>query len=337
MNSIPIAPESASAESPLLEVSGVEKRFVAGGEFSARQTIIRALNGVSLAIRRGEIFCVVGESGCGKSTLARVILGLIPPDSGNINFDNQRVDHLPERQRRRFRRRMQMIFQNPQASLNPRMTAGQILAEALRFHFPKLSTREVNSRVTTALQDTGLDDSAIPRRPHEFSGGQRQRVSIARALIVQPELVIADEPVAALDVSVQAQILNLMSDLRAERKLSYLFITHDLSVVEHFGARAAVMYLGAVCETAPCKELFANPRHPYSQMLLESAPRLGRPPRKDDAGIGEPPSAAKLPSGCAFASRCPHARDICRQQQPPSVPLGHERIVACHAVAEGRI
>ena len=337
MNANPAAPESSNGESPLLEVSRVEKRFVGGGEFSGRQTVIRALNGVSLSIRRGEIFCVVGESGCGKSTLARVILGLISPDAGKITFDGQRVDNLRERERRRFRRRMQMIFQNPQASLNPRMRAGQILAEALRFHFPRFSAAEVSARVVAALEATGLDASAVPRRPHEFSGGQRQRVSIARALIVQPELVVADEPVAALDVSVQAQILNLMSDLRKERGLSYLFITHDLSVVEHFGARAAVMYLGAVCEAAPCKELFARPRHPYSQMLLESAPRLGRPPPADDSGIGEPPSAARLPAGCAFASRCPHAREQCRRESPAPISVGKERIVACHAVAEGRI
>ena len=338
-----IAPENISAaeaggrDAPLLVAEGVEKRFVGGGEFSGRRTVVRALNGVSLAIRRGEIFCVVGESGCGKSTLARVILGLVRPDAGRVFFDGRRVDNLPERQRRRFRRRMQMIFQNPQASLNPRMRAGQILAEALRFHFPGLSNAEVSARVVAALEATGLDASAMPRRPHEFSGGQRQRVSIARALIVEPELVAADEPVAALDVSVQAQILNLMSDLRKERGLSYLFITHDLSVVEHFGARAAVMYLGAVCETASCAELFASPRHPYTRMLLDSAPRLGRARPADAEKIGEPPSAAELPSGCAFASRCPHAREKCRREIPPSIPLGESRTVACHAVAEGRV
>ena len=337
-NSIaPESSESSAAESPLLAVERVEKRFVGGGEFSGRRTVVRALNGVSLSIRRGEIFCVVGESGCGKSTLARVALGLIRPDAGRVFFDGRRVDNLPERARRPFRRRMQMIFQNPQASLNPRMRAGQILAEAVRFHFPGLSPDEAAARTTAALEATGLDASAIPRRPHEFSGGQRQRVSIARALIVEPDLVVADEPVAALDVSVQAQILNLMSDLRKARGLSYLFITHDLSVVEHFGARAAVMYLGTVCETAPCAQLFADPRHPYSRTLLESAPRLGRAPRADAGGIGEPPSAADIPAGCAFAARCPHAREICRRETPPPLPAGENRLVACHAVAEGRI
>ena len=332
-----IAPESSGGEKPLLAVEQVEKHFVVGGEFSGQQAVVRALNGVSLSIRRGEIFCVVGESGCGKSTLARVVLGLIQPNAGKVFFDGKRVDNLPEGERRRFRRRMQMIFQNPQASLNPRMRAGQTLAEALRFHFPGLSAAEVSARVVAALEATGLDASAIPRLPHEFSGGQRQRVSIARALIVEPELVVADEPVAALDVSVQAQILNLMSDLRKARGLSYLFITHDLSVVEHFGARAAVMYLGMVCETAPCAELFASPRHPYSRTLLDSAPRLGRAPRADDEGIGEPPSPANIPSGCAFASRCPHAREKCRREIPLPISVGKNQIVACHAVAEGRI
>ena len=328
--------ESAPGDSdaPLLRAENLKKCFVSGGEFSARGVSARALNGVSLSIRRGEILCLVGESGCGKSTLARVLLGLARPDSGRVYFDGMRVDDLPERRRRKFRRRMQMVFQNPQASLNPRMTAGRALSEALRFHFPNLSSSETARRVDDALRDVGMDSSAASRRPHELSGGQRQRVSIARALIVEPDLVVADEPVAALDTSVRAQILNLLLDLRASRRLSYLFITHDLSVAERFGARVAVMYLGEVCETATRDELFSSPRHPYTRALLSAAPRIGAAQTFRE-GIGEPPSATRPPPGCAYAPRCPLARDKCRRESPTLQNDGPARATACHAVAEG--
>ncbi len=319
-------------EAPLLRAENVAKHFLGGGEFARREKV-RALNGVSLAVRAGEAFCVVGESGCGKSTLARVIAGLHAPDSGAIYFDGARIDNISARRRRRFCRALQMIFQNPHGALNPRMKVGEMLAEALRFHFPKESGRR--QKAAAALEATGLAADALERYPHQFSGGQRQRISIARALVTAPRFIIADEPIAALDVSVQAQILNLLAELRRARGLAYLFITHDLSVVEHFGDRVAVMYLGRICETAACAELFARPRHPYTRILLDAAPKIGKPPRPVRAA-GEPPTPLNIPSGCPFHPRCPHAFSRCKTEIPILRADG-ESAVACHAAEEGRI
>lgn len=313
----------------LLSARQLVKHFGSGG-----QTLC-AVNDVSLDLQPGEVLCLVGESGCGKSTLARVLIGLHAPTGGEVYFQGTRIDQLGDKQRQPFRRAIQMIFQNPYESLNPRMTIRQTLLEALRCHFPGLSAEDCRQRMETALQETGLAADALTRYPHQFSGGQRQRLSIARALIVQPQCIIADEPVAALDVSVQAQILNLLGDLRTEHRLAYLFITHDLSVVEHFADRVIVMYLGAISETASCRELFSRPRHPYTQILLQASPAIGKPLAPPQLS-GEPPSPLALPAGCTFHPRCPHAGERCRRE----IPLLHaqgEHYTACHAVNEGRL
>ncbi|MGI9306147.1 MAG: ABC transporter ATP-binding protein [Gammaproteobacteria bacterium] len=319
-------------EYPLLRVKDARKHFVGGGEFS-RTAVVRALNGVDLDVRESEVVCVVGESGCGKSTLARVIAGLHKPSGGEVHFDGVRIDHLSARKRRRFCRDLQMIFQNPQGALNPRMKIGAMLAEALRFHFPQ--ERGWREKSAATLEATGLAADALERYPHQFSGGQRQRISIARALIVAPRFIIADEPVAALDISVQAQILNLLAELRRARRLAYLFITHDLAVVEHFADRAAVMYLGRVCELSPAAPLFARPRHPYTRILLDAAPAAGKPLRAAKLP-GEPPTPLNIPPGCPFHPRCPHADARCRREMPLLKTAGESQ-TACHAVEEGRI
>lgn len=327
---------AAAREDPamLVRTEDVQMHFSAGPEFG-RGAVIRAVNGVSLSVSEGEMLCVVGESGCGKSTLARVIAGLYRPTSGKVYFEETRSDSLPARERRRYCRFLQMIFQNPAASLNPRMTVGQALEEVLRFHFPEMDAAARRERAVTALRETGLEEDALSRWPHQFSGGQLQRISIARALVVAPRFLIADEPIAALDVSVQAQILNLLLELRSTRRIACLFITHDLSVVRHFGDRAAVMYLGEVCEQAAVGDLFERPRHPYTRILLEAAPQIGKPPHAAKLP-GEPPSPLNLPSGCAFHPRCPHASDRCRSERPMLRQTGGSW-TACHAVEEGRI
>ncbi len=315
----------------LLRANQIVKHFYSRGK------TVNAVNTVTLSLAASEIFCIVGESGCGKSTLARLLIGLHTPTAGEVIFRDQRVDHLSQRARRPFCRAMQMIFQNPYASLNPRMTIQETLQEALCFHFPELSAAIRQQRIEEALSETGLRADSLARYPHQFSGGQRQRISIARALIVRPQCIIADEPVAALDVSVQAQILNLLSDLRDQHQLAYFFITHDLSVVEHFGDRVAVMYLGAVCETASCNVLFSRPRHPYTQILLAASPKIGKPLQPPQLP-GEPPSALALPSGCAFHPRCPHANARCRSEKPQlQANADNTHQIACHAVEEGRI
>ena len=323
------------ATEALLKVDDVHKHFHLRARLGESAKTLRAVNGVSLRVRRREVFCVVGESGCGKSTLARVIAGLYSPSAGAVYYDGRRVDNLSPAKRRPFRRALQMVFQNPQESLNPRMTVRQTLEEPLRFYFAELSADERMTRMQSALRNTGLSSDALTRYPHQFSGGQRQRISIARALIGQPQCIIADEPIAALDVSVQAQILNLLIDLQEQHGLAYFFITHDLSVVERFGHQVAVMYLGAVCEQASAATLFAKPRHPYTRILLEAAPRIGKP----FVGAkleGEVPSPLSAPSGCAFHPRCPSANDRCKRETPALQDFDGARI-ACHAVEEGRL
>lgn len=323
---------------PLVEVDALHKHFPLPSPFlSSARPKVHALNGVSLSIQSGEAFCLVGESGCGKTTLGRTVIGLETPTRGEVRFDGTRVDGLDDAARKPFRQRMQMIFQNPYASLNPRMTVQQILEEPLRFHQPDLTPSEISETVSSVMSSVGNDPAWGRRYPHEFSGGQRQRISIARALMVSPDFIVADEPISALDVSIQAQVLNVLMDAQANRGLTYLFITHDLSVVEHFGTRVAVMYLGTVCELAETKDLFATPRHPYTQLLLSAIPRIDGRAFEHRPIPGEVPSPVELPSGCVFHGRCPHANDRCRAEVPQPRDLSDGAKVACHAVEEGRI
>ncbi len=297
---------------------------------------VHALNGVTIDINKGEAFCVVGESGCGKTTLGRAIIGLLKPTMGSISFDGSRIDNLDDRARKPFRQRMQMIFQNPYASLNPRMTVQQILQEPLRYHRPDLNHEEIRNTVEEIMRSVGNDPAWGSRYPHEFSGGQRQRISIARALMVSPEFIVADEPISALDVSIQAQVLNVLMEARTTHDLTYLFITHDLSVVEHIGTRVAVMYLGTVCELAETAKLFAGPKHPYTQLLLSAIPSMDGRAFEHVRVPGEVPSPVNLPPGCVFHERCALANERCKREVPVLKPQENGTEVACHAVQEGR-
>jgi oligopeptide/dipeptide ABC transporter ATP-binding protein len=288
----------------------------------------QALRGVSLGVRRGEVLGIVGESGCGKSTLARLLVGLDRPDAGEVRFDGVALGALRGAARRTFHRRAQMVFQDPYGSLNPRLTVGEALSEALRVH--RVVPREqVAARVAALLEQVQLPRAAAARRPHEFSGGQRQRVGIARALAVQPEMIVADEPVSALDVSVQAGVVNLFAELRASLGLTLVFITHDLRLVRHLTERVAVMYLGLVVEEGPTASVFAAPRHPYTRALISAVPRLepGAPERPPPLS-GEVPSPLAPPSGCAFHPRCPVAVARCAAEAPVLREVGWP--VACH-------
>jgi peptide/nickel transport system ATP-binding protein len=302
-----------------------------------RKTTVKAVNDVSFSIRPREILGVVGESGCGKSTLARAVLGLYPPDSGEIYYQNNRIDNLTSHQMLPFRKKMQMIFQDPYASLNPRMTVKRMLEEPFLFHNQSTTSRALQDKVEEVMQQVGVEPSWATRYPHEFSGGQRQRISIARALMVDPEFIVADEPVSALDVSIQAQILNLLMEAQEERGLTYLFITHDLSVVEHFSTRVAVMYLGRICELAATGELYESPRHPYTQALLSAIPELGRQKAKHIKLKGEVPTPIDLPTGCVFHGRCLYANERCIREVPELKGINSGTQVACHGVEEGRL
>jgi peptide/nickel transport system ATP-binding protein len=333
---------------PLLSVKNLYKRFdISGGlldqikfkegKFTREQTLVKALNNVSLEINKGETFSVVGESGCGKSTLGRTIMGLYPPNGGEIYYKGERIDTLSPKQMLPYRSKMQMVFQDPYASLNPRKTIKQTLEEPLKYHNPHLSSSELKDRVEEVMLQVGSDPKWITRMPHEFSGGQRQRISIARALVVDPEFIVADEPISALDVSIQAQILNLMMDAQEQRNLTYLFVAHDLSVVEHISTKVAVMYLGTVCELADTKTLFGEPKHPYTRALLSAIPRLDGKKSDRVKLTGEVPTPINLPTGCVFHGRCPYADGRCRQEIPELKQHNDGRKIACHAVEEGRI
>ena len=314
------APEPAgqtAGSGPLLTASGLSVTFNVGSAFGARirkeNFVLRAVDGIDLEIERGEALAVVGESGSGKSTLARALTGITPVAAGEMIFDGRK---LAARRRGRDRRRIQMVFQDPYSSLNPRLTVGSMLSELLKVH--KVVPRsEVESFSRELLNLVGLSEEALPAYPRQFSGGQRQRVAIARALALRPDLLIADEPVSALDVSVQATILNLLRDLRAELGLTLMLISHNLAVVRHLCNRVAVMYLGRIVELAPTEELFSNPQHPYTQALLAAIPTLEPGSWDEEPAItGDPPSPLNIPSGCRFRTRCPLAEQICHDQDP---------------------
>lgn len=315
----------------IVETKGVEVRFPLPTHFlSRKKPVLHALNTVDIAIRPGESFCVVGESGCGKTTLGRTIIGLQRPTAGEIYFNGQRIDTMDETTRKPIRRDMQMVFQNPYASLNPRRNVFETLAEPVRHLMPEMSGVQVRAQVEDVLDATGCDPSWQRKLPHEFSGGQRQRIAIARALVTNPAFIVADEPISALDVSIQAQILNLLNDLQAERGLTYLFITHDLSVVEHFGSRVAVMYLGRVMELAETETLFASPKHPYTRLLLDAIPKIEGGSFDTPREPGELPDPVNMPPGCPFAPRCPLAEARCRTERPELRRLANGTHAACH-------
>ncbi|MFQ5995289.1 MAG: ABC transporter ATP-binding protein [Acidiferrobacterales bacterium] len=321
------------------DISGglLEQLKLEHGRLLRRKETVKAINGVALDVQQGEAFCVVGESGCGKSTVARTIMGLLKPTSGAVYYTGQRIDNLSPNRLMPYRKRMQMIFQNPYASLNPRMNVQKTLEEPIRFHNPRANAQEVRDKIAHVMESVGVDPTWSDRFPHEFSGGQRQRISIARALAVDPEFIVADEPISALDVSIQAQVLNLLMDAREQRALTYLFITHDLAVVEHFGTKVAVMYLGTVCEIARTKRLFSTPRHPYTQALLSAIPNLDETRPKYIKLKGEVPTPINLPHGCVFHGRCAHANERCRHEVPKLRSVADGGAVACHAVEERRI
>ncbi|MBE0532208.1 MAG: ATP-binding cassette domain-containing protein [Rhodospirillales bacterium] len=292
--------------------------------------VLRAVTDVDLAVRRGEVLGLVGESGCGKSTLGRMVSGILPPTQGRVTFDGQAVPTLTGRDKLGYVLGVQMIFQDPYASLNPRQKVGDIIAEPLRVHGMATSRREVIERVDTALAEVGLDPSYKERYPHQFSGGQRQRIGIARAFIVNPRFLVCDEPIAALDVSIQAQVINLFMDLRDKYELTYLFISHDLSVVRHIADRVAIMYLGRLVEIAPAADLFAQPAHPYTRALLAEIPSVKRRRRKFQPVRGELPSPLNPPPGCTFHPRCPFAIARCREERPVLRDIAPRRQSACH-------
>ena len=327
----------------LIQVNGVSKRFVKkldlAGRIAARlgsdirEEVVHAVDGVDLTVAPGEVVGLVGESGCGKSTLGRMVAGILPPTEGQVLFEGRSTAALTGQDRRDATLAVQMIFQDPFASLNPRMRVEQIIGEAPLVH--GLTDRAgLSDYVDDIMRKVGLDPSLKKRYPHQFSGGQRQRIGIARALAVKPRFLVCDEAIAALDVSIQAQVINLFMDLREEFDLTYLFISHDLSVVEHIADRVVIMYLGRIVESAPTEELFANPRHPYTQALLAEVPRLDQRKRAFTPIEGEIPSPLDPPPGCHFHPRCPHAMEICRGT-PPALSDANGRQLACYLADQG--
>ena len=318
---------------PLLEVKNLKTYFpIKGGIFSRTVGHVKAVDGVSFTINKGEVFGLVGESGSGKTTIGKTILRLVQKTEGKVKFKGQDVHSLSKEELRKHRPNMQLVFQDPFSSLNPRMRIGEALGEPMLAH--GIAKKEnVREKVTEVLELCGLAPYHIDRYPHEFSGGQRQRIVIARAMVLNPEFIVADEPVAALDVSIQAQIINLFSELQEKKGLSYLFISHDLSVVEHLCTKIGIMYLGTIVETAPRDELFTNPLHPYTKALLSAVP-IPDPTVKRERIIleGDIPSPANPPSGCRFHTRCPFATDVCKKTVPEFRNVGAEHFVACHHV-----
>lgn len=324
---------------PILEIRNVSKQFVkrldVAGKIALKlgakvsEETVHAVDGVNLSINKGEVVGLVGESGCGKSTLGRIVAGILPATEGQVFYNGEDVATLDSKRRRVATLAVQMIFQDPFASLNPRMRVEEIIGEAPQLH-GLITTGTVSDYIDEIMTKVGLDPSLKRRYPHQFSGGQRQRIGIARALAVRPDFLVCDEAIAALDVSIQAQVLNLFMDLREEFDLTYLFISHDLGVVEHIADRVVIMYLGRVVESAPTEALFANPCHPYTKALLAEAPRLDQRKREFAPIKGEIPSPLAPPPGCHFHPRCPIATDICRAERPLLNSASPDRDIACH-------
>ncbi len=316
----------------LLKIENLSKNFAISAGLFAKPFQLRALQDISFTVKRGETLGIVGESGCGKSTLGRCILQLLAPDEGRVLWLGQDITKLPAEQMRQKRRDLQIIFQDPLASLNPRMTVGEIIADPLRTLMPEIDAKGRRERVLRTMEAVGLLPEMINRYPHEFSGGQAQRIGIARALISEPKLIVCDEPVSALDVSIQAQILNLLSDLKDEFGLTLIFISHNLSVVRHVSDRILVLYLGRIVELADGDDLYEDPKHPYTRALLTAVP-IPDPKRARQRTIeglvGEIPSPINQPSGCTFRTRCRHAEERCAQVRPPLETLANGRRVAC--------
>ena len=324
---------------PLLKATGLKQKFEVSKPLLNRlierlpRQFLTAVNGVDFSVNPGETFALVGESGCGKSTIANMVVGLYKPTSGTIHFDGTDMSNIAShKDEMKLRRRMSMIFQDPYASLNPRWRVTKIISEPIRAFGILTDKQAVLQRTASLLRKVGLSAEDGDKFPHEFSGGQRQRISIARALASEPEFIVCDEPTSALDVSVQAQILNLMTDLQKQFNLSYLFISHDLAVVRHMADRVGVMYLGRLCETAPVDELFDDPKHPYTRLLIDTIPDIEMTGRVRTPVQGEIPNPMDPPKGCPFHPRCPMAEDKCRSTQPILTSLGDDRSVACHAV-----
>lgn len=320
---------------PLVEIRGLKKYFPVNNGLFAKKTYVQAVDDVSFAISRGETLGLVGESGCGKSTIGRTMLRLHEPTAGNILFDGNDITHG---KMDAYRKRMQIIFQDPYASLNPRMTVADIVGEPLDIHKSFSNKKDRHDRILELLELVGLNSEHMSRYSHEFSGGQRQRISIARSMALHPDFMVCDEPISALDVSIQAQVINMLMELQQKMGLTYLFIAHDLSVVKHISTRVGVMYLGSLVEVTSAKELYKNPLHPYTQALLSAIPLPDPNTSRARQRIvlqGDVPSPINPPSGCKFHTRCPEARDICKQERPQMLSLSNQHACACHKVKEG--
>ena len=323
-------PEGGSNGQVMLQVKDLKKHFKVG------RASLKAVDGISLEIKKGETFGLVGESGCGKSTVGRTLVRLYEPSGGEVLFNGKNIHDASSDEVKVLNRKMQMVFQDPQASLNPRMIVGDIVAEGIDIHNLAESRKERTDRVNELLETVGLSKEHANRYPHEFSGGQRQRIGVARALAVDPDFIVADEPVSALDVSIQAQVINLLRGLQKERDLTYLFISHDLSVVKYISDRVGVMYLGVMVEMAPSEELYANPLHPYTQALLSAVPVPDPDVEQDRERMvleGDVPSPVNPPSGCRFRTRCPYATEACGREEPVWREVSPEHWVnACHCI-----
>lgn len=319
----------------LLEVKNLKKHFpIKRGFFGKTNVAVKAVDDISFSIKKGETFGLVGESGCGKSTTGRTLIRLYVPTAGEIIFDGVDIAHMKESELMDYRKRIQMIFQDPYASLNTRMTVADIIGEPLDIH-GLAKGQERQNKIFSLLETVGLSKDHASRYPHEFSGGQRQRIGIARALAVDPEFIICDEPISALDVSIQAQVVNMLEDLQKERGLTYLFIAHDLSMVKYISDRIGVMYLGKMTEIAPSDKLYADPKHPYAQALLSAIPIPDPEIMRNSNRIiieGDVPSPINPPSGCTFRTRCPYAKDICAKETPELIEVSDDHWVACHKV-----